>query len=95
MPDQTTLADARTIVERYGIKAEDAVRDALNDPRNESCKPGDAAFERAEFKIIARPRESLDAAVAVAKQAGYDVIDLGADLEERRATLPPPMPNWR
>lgn len=81
VPDQTTLADARAIVESYGIKAEDAVRDALNDPRNESCKPGDAAFEHAEFKIIARPRESLDAAVAVAKQAGYEIIDLGADLE--------------
>lgn len=81
VPDTTTLGDARAIVARYGIKADEAVIAALNDPRNESCKPGDAAFARAEFRIIARPRESLAAAVAVARQAGYDVIDLGADLE--------------
>jgi hydroxypyruvate reductase len=81
VPDTTTLADARGIVARYGIKADAAVSDALNDPRNESCKPGDAAFARAQFRIIARPQESLDAAIAVARQAGYDVLDLGADLE--------------
>ena len=81
VPDTTTLADAREIVARYQIKADDAVAAALNDPRNESCKPGDAAFARADFKIIARPQESLDAAVAVAQNAGYEVVALGADLE--------------
>jgi hydroxypyruvate reductase len=44
VPDTTTLADAREIVARYRIKADDAVIAALNDPANESCKPGDAAF---------------------------------------------------
>jgi hydroxypyruvate reductase len=81
VPDTTTLADAREIVARYGITADQAVTDALNDPRNESCKPGDAAFARAEFRIIARPQESLDAAIAIAKREGYEVLDLGADLE--------------
>lgn len=81
VPDTTTLADAREIVARYRIKADDAVIAALNDPANESCKPGDAAFANSTFKIIARPQESLDAAVAVARKAGYDVISLGADLE--------------
>ena len=81
VPDPTTLADAREIVARYGIKADQAVTDALNDPRNESCKPGDAAFARAEFRIIARPQESLNASVAIAKREGYEVLDLGADLE--------------
>jgi len=81
VPDTTTLADARALVARYRIVTEAAVHAALNDPRNESCKPGDAIFDNASFKIIARPQESLDAAVAVARQAGYDVLDLGADLE--------------
>jgi len=31
--------------------------------------------------LIARPRQSLDAAVKLAQQAGYETIDLGADLE--------------
>ena len=81
VPDTTTLADARAIVERYRLQVDDAVRRALDDPRNESCKPGDAAFANARFGLIARPKDSLDAAVNVAKKAGYDVLDLGADLE--------------
>jgi len=81
VPDPTTLADARAIVARYGIRADDAVRAALDDPRNESCKPGDQAFAGARFAIIARPRDSLDAAITVARQAGYEVTDLGADVE--------------
>ena len=81
VPDTTTLADAREIVARYSIKADQAVSDALNDPRNESCKPGDTAFARADFRIIARPQESLNAAIAIARQNGYEVLDLGADLE--------------
>ena len=31
--------------------------------------------------MIARPKASLDAAIEVAKAAGYEIIDLGADLE--------------
>ena len=81
VPDTTTLADARAIVERYKLQVDDAVRRALDDPRNESCKPGDAAFANARFGLIARPKDSLDAAIAVAKNAGYEVLDLGADLE--------------
>ena len=81
VPDPTTLADARAIVARYDLAVDEAVRQALNDPRNESRKPGDAAFARARFELIARPRKSLDAAIKVAREAGYDIIDLGADLE--------------
>ena len=33
------------------------------------------------FELIARPKASLDAAVKVAADAGYAIIDLGADLE--------------
>src|SRR6202012_2587163 len=81
VPDPTTLADARALVARYGLEVDDAVRRALDDPKNESCKPGDAAFARAQYEMIARPKASLDAAVEVATSAGYSIIDLGADLE--------------
>ena len=81
VPDQTTLADARAIVARYKLDIDDAVRRALDDPANESCKPGDAAFACAHFELIARPKQSLDAAVKLAHEAGYETIDLGADLE--------------
>src|SRR5437764_13600948 len=81
VPDPTTLADARAIVAKYGLKLDQALGRALNDPINESCKPGDSAFARAQFELIARPRASLDAAIELARQAGYDIVDLGADLE--------------
>ena len=81
VPDPTTLADARAIVAKYNLAIDDAVRRALDDPANESCKPDDAAFARAHFELIARPKQSLDAAVKLARDAGYETIDLGADLE--------------
>ncbi|MES2752865.1 MAG: glycerate kinase [Pseudomonadota bacterium] len=87
VPDTTTLADARQIVARYRIEADDAIRVALDDPRNESCKPGDAAFQHARFDVIARPKESLDAAADVARQAGYRIVNLGADLEGEARTV--------
>ncbi|KIZ43643.1 MULTISPECIES: glycerate kinase [Rhodopseudomonas] len=81
VPDPTTLEDARAIVAHYGLYVDDAIRRALDDPGNESCKPGDAAFARARFELIARPRQSLDAAIKLACDAGYTIVDLGADLE--------------
>jgi glycerate 2-kinase len=81
VPDPTTLADARAIVAKYNLSIDDAARRALDDSNNESCKPGDAAFKRATFELIARPKASLDAAIKVAADAGYATIGLGADLE--------------
>src|ERR1700677_1000591 len=81
VPDKTTLAEARAIVAKYDLKVDDAIRDALNEADNESCKRGDPAFARAQFELIARPKASLDAAISIAKDAGYGIIDLGADLE--------------
>ena len=81
VPDPTTLADAQGIVAKYNLGIDDAVRRALEDPMNESCKPGDAAFARAQFELIAKPMASLEAAVKIAEDAGYEVVALGADLE--------------
>src|SRR5215471_18089072 len=39
VPDPTTLSDARALVAKYRLAIDDAVRRALDDPRNESCKP--------------------------------------------------------
>jgi glycerate 2-kinase len=81
VPDPTTLTDARAILAKYRLAVDDAIARALAEPGNESCKPGDAAFVRARYELIARPRASLDAAIAKASEAGYAIIDLGADLE--------------
>src|SRR3954454_21876536 len=69
VPDPTTLADARGIVAKYNLAVDDAVRRALEDGKNESCKPGDAAFAHARFELIAKPAASLHAAIRIAKDA--------------------------
>jgi len=81
VPDPTTLQDARALIAKYDLKLDQAVARALDDPANESCKPGDPAFTRAHFELIARPRDSLDATMKLAREAGYEIVDLGADLE--------------
>lgn len=81
VPDPTTLADARAIVAKYRLDLPDAVTRALNDPANESQKPGDAAFEGSTFVLSARPIDSLLAAEKKVRDAGYDCISLGPDVE--------------
>jgi hydroxypyruvate reductase len=84
VPDPTTLADARAVIERraermaaLGLDVPAAVREALKAPENETPKPGDAVFSRSEYRIIATPRDALDRAAELAREAGYRVIDLG------------------
>jgi hydroxypyruvate reductase len=81
VPDPSTLADARAIVARYRLDVPEAVTRALNDPANESPKPGDAAFENTEYRLIARPADSFSAAEAAVHAAGYECVFLGANVE--------------
>jgi hydroxypyruvate reductase len=84
--DRSTLADAREVIQKYKIKVSPAVASCLTDPANETPKPGDPAFKRAETLIVARPRESLDAAARVAEKAGVTPRILGDAIEgEARA----------
>lgn len=81
VPDPTTLRAARAIIERYGVDVPASVRSALADPANETPKPGDPAFARASYRIVAAPAMSLVAARLVAIHAGYEVELLGDALE--------------
>jgi glycerate 2-kinase len=86
VPDPTTLADARGVVERYGLALPDAVLRALADPANESPKPGGPAFDAARYALVARPADAFRAAEAAARAAGYECILLGDRIEgEARA----------
>ncbi len=80
-PDATTLAEAREIIKRYGIKPSTSIVDALNDPANETPKPGDKIFNNARYELVATGRQSLDAAADLARGLGYEVILLGDALE--------------
>jgi hydroxypyruvate reductase len=81
VPDPTTLADARALVARHGIELPAAVAAALDDPANESVKPGDARLARAETRIIAAPMASLEAAAAKARALGFEPRILGDAIE--------------
>ncbi|WP_112323509.1 glycerate kinase type-2 family protein [Oceanibium sediminis] len=79
--DPTTLADARAIVRRYELDLPAAIHAALENPANESIKPGDPRLANSETRVIATPAASLDAAAAVARDAGLTVIDQGDAIE--------------
>lgn len=81
VPDITTLEEARGILEKYGIAPPASIAAALRNPDNESPKPGDGFFAHTSFTIVAKPKDSLDAAAEAAKRAGYEPVVLGADLE--------------
>lgn len=81
LPDETTLAEARATLAQYRIEAPASIRAALDDPANESVKPDDPVFARAEALIAARPADAFVAAVAEAERQGYRVVDLGRDLQ--------------
>jgi glycerate 2-kinase len=68
--DPTTSADALSIVRRYGIELPQAVRELLESGRGESVKPGDPRLARARTVTIATPQMALEAAAAVARDAG-------------------------
>jgi hydroxypyruvate reductase len=81
VPDPTTLADARALVAKYRLDLPAHVTAALADPRNETPKPGDPVFAGTEFVLGARPADSLAAAEAAARAAGYEVVSLGDRVE--------------
>lgn len=81
VPDPTTLAEARAVLAKYGIEPPPAVAARLADPAAETPKPGDAAFARAEYRLIATPHQALEAAARVAAGAGWRPLVLGDALE--------------
>jgi glycerate 2-kinase len=81
VPDPTTLEDARNIVRRFGLDLPAAVSKALQDPANESPKPGDNIFAGTTYRIVARPADALKAAQARAVAAGYEGVVLGDRLQ--------------
>ncbi|CAH0141863.1 Putative hydroxypyruvate reductase [Massilia sp. Bi118] len=79
--DPSTCADALAIVKRYGIALPAAVREVLESGRGESVKPGDERLARCETRMIATPQMALEAAAAVAREAGVTPYILGNAIE--------------
>jgi hydroxypyruvate reductase len=81
VPDTTTCADALRILARYGIEVPAAARAGLESGAFETPKPGDPRFDGHRVHMIATPRQSLDAAAALARQAGIGVHVLSDEME--------------
>ncbi len=79
--DPTTLADARDVLARFGITPPPEIAAALENPANETPKPGAATLMTSEYKLIAAPKASLEAAAELARAKGYRVEILGDALE--------------
>jgi hydroxypyruvate reductase len=81
VPDPTTLEEAREIVRRYRLDLPESVTRALDDPSNETPKPGDKIFAGSSYRIVARPADALRAAAVRASAAGYECVMLSDRLQ--------------
>jgi glycerate 2-kinase len=83
--DRTTFADALAVLAKYRIEPPAAVlahlRKGAAGEIEETPKPGDPRLARVETIMVATPKRSLEAAAAVARQRGLEVVMLGDNLE--------------
>ena len=80
-PDPTSCADALAIARKYRIPLPPAARAALEAGRWESVKPGDPALAGTGYRVVARPADALEGAMAAARRHGLAAASLGDDLE--------------
>ena len=81
VPDPTTCADALAILRRYRIRVPPTALAWLESGDGESLKPGDLRLPRIDTHFIATPQRALEAAAAVARQAGLQAHILGDAIE--------------
>lgn len=81
--DPTTRHDALAILERRGIIVPSNVRKWLEDPRSETPK----ALPGGDVRLVARPRQALDAAERAARGLGLTPLMLGDALEGEARVL--------
>ncbi len=80
-PDPTTYHDALDVLTKYRVAPPPTVGRRLESGARgeiaETPKPGDAAFARAENRVVATPHRSLEAAAEVFRAAGIPPAILG------------------
>ncbi|HEX6734236.1 MAG TPA: glycerate kinase [Azonexus sp.] len=84
--DPSTAAEALAILDRYGINVDAELRRRLAAGELETPKPGDPRLAASNYRLIASPRQMLDAAAEEARRLGLTPIVLGNAIEgEARA----------
>jgi hydroxypyruvate reductase len=79
--DPTTAADALKLLDFHGIAIADALRARLASGELETPKPGDRRLANSEFRLVASPRQMLEAAAAEAVRLGIRPLILGDAIE--------------
>jgi hydroxypyruvate reductase len=81
VPDPSTFAEARAILAKYGIRPPPAIARHLAKADDETPKPGDPRLARADYRLIATPKQALAAAAAAAQAAGVTPVILSDAIE--------------
>src|SRR5438093_6437331 len=81
VPDPTTCAEALAIIKRYAVELPASAMEILESGRGESVKPGDPRLAGSETRFVATPQMALEAAAAVARDAGVPAYILGDGIE--------------
>jgi hydroxypyruvate reductase len=87
VPDPTTQAEARGILEKYRYPALAELAPILGDARWETPKPGDQKFAADTVHLIATAATALAAAAEFLERQGFRVVQLGDDLDGEAQTL--------
>ena len=81
VPDQSTLTDARAVLKRYDIQPPASVAARLATATAETPKPGDPIFSATDFRMLATPQQSLEAAAETARTKGITPLILSDRIE--------------
>ena len=79
--DPTTAVDALEVLDFHGITISAELRARLASGALETPKPGDPRLARSEFRLVASPRQMLQAAAAEASRLGITPLILGDAIE--------------
>ena len=89
VPDSSTFADARAVLDRYGIDAPDSVAERIDrgvaGEVEETPNPGDALFGRVSNHVLIGGHTAIEAAREVAEENEYGTILLSARLRGEAA----------
>ena len=79
--DPTSTVDALAVLDFYRIDIPSALRARLASGELETPKPGEPRLVRSEFRLVASPRQMLEAAAEAARQLGLTPLILGDAIE--------------
>lgn len=81
VPDPTTADEALAILDFYAIDLPGELRQRLASHELETPKPGDWRLTKSDYRLIASPRQMLEAAADEARRLGITPLILGDAIE--------------